>query len=461
MKRFAGLALAACAAAVLTAGARPAAADDPVVKFERYTLPNGLEVILHQDNSVPLVAVDIWYHVGSGDETPGKSGFAHVFEHMLFQGSEHVGEDRHFDILKKIGATAVNGTTNTDRTNYFEVVPSNQLETALWLESDRMGYLLPLLTEKSLDNQREVVLNERRQNYENVPYGLALFEVSKLLYPEGHPYRYLTIGRHDDVANASLTDVRNFYKKWYVPANATLCIAGDIDPAQAKKLIQKWFGDFPVTQKPAHHPPPTPAITHVRSVVHDPLAKLERIEYVWNTPAFFAPGDADLDILADALARTGTGRLYKILVHDKQLAQSVNAYQASRQFSSYFTVVVTAKTGADMKEIERIINQELDKVMKEPITQREFDRAVTNRVASYTWGLETLLARAQQLQAYNHYVGNPDYITKDLDRYRHSSPAKVLGVAARYLATEHRAEVLTMPAAAKTAAVNGVSEGGK
>ncbi|HTE51928.1 MAG TPA: pitrilysin family protein [Kofleriaceae bacterium] len=447
MKRDSWTRLASCCAAAVTLWlARPAAADDPVIKFERYRLENGLEVILHQDNRVPLVAVDVWYHVGSGDETPGRSGFAHLFEHMLFQGSKHVGDDRHFEVLKKIGASAVNGSTNTDRTNYFEVVPSHQLETALWLESDRMGYLLPKLTDASFHNQVDVVRNERRQNYDNVPYGRARFAVAEGLYPEGHPYRYLTIGRHEDLTAATVADVTAFYRKWYAPGNATLVLAGDFDTATARQLVQKWFGSFPRTERPAHHAPPVPTISRTRREVVDPFARLRRIEYEWHSPAFYAPGDAELDILAEALAAPGTGRLYKILVHQKQLAQSVAAYQASQQFSSFFAVSVLAKTDADLAAIERIIDEEIDRVRKEPITKREFDRSVINREAGFVWGLEELLARAERLQAYNHYVGRPDFITGDLDRYRTSSPEKVLAAAKKYL-DQRRVEVLTTPGA--------------
>jgi predicted Zn-dependent peptidase len=436
----------AAGVAVLLSLARPAGADDPVVKFERYRLANGLEVILHQDNRVPLVAVDVWYHVGSGDETPGRSGFAHLFEHMLFQGSKHVGDDRHFEILKKIGGSAVNGSTNPDRTNYFEVVPSNQLEAALWLESDRMGYLLPTVTDASFRNQVEVVRNERRQRYDNVPYGRARFAVAEALYPEGHPYRYLTIGRHEDLNAATVDDVKEFYKKWYAPGNATLVLAGDFDAAAARQLVDKWFGSFPRTEKPAHRAPPVPTISRTRREVVDPFAKLRRIEYVWHSPAFYAPGDAELDVLAEALASPGTGRLYKILVHDKQLAQSVAAYQASQQFSSYFAISVVAKTDADLAAIEKVMNEEIQRVRVEPISKREFDRSVINREATFVWGLEELLARAERLQSYNHYVGDPDYIGKDLDRYRKSSPEKVLATAQKVL-DERRVEVLTTPGA--------------
>lgn len=420
---------------------------DPKIEFEKYSLPSGMEVILHQDRTVPLVAVSVWYHVGSGDEVPGKSGFAHLFEHMMFQGAQHIGEDVHFDILKKIGASGINGTTSTDRTNYYETVPSHQLETALWLESDRMGYMLPLLNEKSLANQREVVRNERRQRVDNVPYGKSYMRALELLYPEGHPYRYSVIGRHEDLAGASAEDVRTFFQKWYVPANATLVLAGDFDEAEAKKLVEKWFGSFPASTKPIHRDVPPPVITKVaRETLNDGFARLRRIHYAWIGPKYYAPGDADLDILASALGDSGTGRLYKILVHEKQLAQSVSASNSSAQLNGTFNVMVDLKSDADMAEVEKIIQAEIDRVMAEPITQREFDRAVIGIESSYVWGLESLGARAETLQSYNHYVGRPDYITQDLDRYRKTTPEKVRDAAKKFLGKNNRVEVVTMPA---------------
>jgi zinc protease len=431
----------------LAALARPAFAEgDPKVPHEKYVLPNGLEVILVQDKSAPLVAVSVWYHVGSGNEVVGKSGFAHLFEHMMFQGTKNTGEDMHFNFLRKIGASTVNGTTNKDRTNYFEVVPSNQLEVALWLESERMGYLLPVLTEKSLDNQRQVVRNERRQSYDNQPYSVERFKVHELLYPEGHPYRYITIGRHEDIEGAALADVRGFFKTWYVPSNATLALAGDFEIDQAKKLVEKWFGTFPASKKPKGREVAAPATASQRVTVQDPFAKLRRVRYAWHSPKMYAPGDAELDILADALGAGGTGRLYKILVHEKQLAQSVSVSQQSSQMSSMFSVSVDLKSDADMAAVEKIVDEELARVMKEPITQREFDRAVTGIEAGFVWGLESLLARTETLQAYNHFVGSPDYITQDLDRYRKTNAAKVREVAARVLPRPARVEVVTMPA---------------
>ena len=428
-------------------GTTPARADDPKIPFERYTLANGLEVILVRDDKVPLVAVDVWYHVGSGDETPGKSGFAHLFEHMMFQGTKATGEDKHFEILQKIGSSDVNGTTNSNRTNYYEVVPSNQLEAALWLESERMGYLLPGVNEASLANQRDVVRNERRQRYDNVPYGKDRFAVAEALYAEDHPYRYLTIGRHEDLEKASAQDVRNFFQEWYVPANATLAIAGDFEVEAAKKAVDKWFGSFPKSTRPGHrriHQPPLART--VRRTISDDFARLRRVHYAWHTPALYAPDDAELDVLANALGDTGTGRLYKVLVHDKQLAQNVSVSQQSAQLSSVFHVVVDLKSDADLAEVEKIIDQELERVMREPISQRELERAVVGFESAFVWGLEDLMARAELLEGYNHFTGNPDYIKTDLDRYRTTNVDAIQAVAARWLGKRHRAEIITMPA---------------
>ena len=419
--------------------------SDPAIDYEKYTLDNGLEVILHRDNSAPLVAVSVWYHVASGNETHGKSGFAHLFEHMLFQGSKNVGADRHFAVLKEIGASAVNGSTNKERTNYFEVIPSHQLETALWLESDRMGYLLPLLTQHSLDNQIEVVRNERRQNYDTRPYGKTRFAVHAALYPEGHPYRFLTIGKHEDLASASLDDVKRFYRHWYVPANATLAIAGDFETAEAKRLIAKWFGSFPKSKKPTRQKPPTPVLDRdTRTSVIDDFASLRRLDFLYHSPAFYAEGDAEMDYVASALGRSGTGRLYKTLVHETQLAQTVSVRQRSQGFSSFFVISVTAKPNADLAVIENHVDAAITKILKEGISKREYDRAFAGIEADFVWNLESLLARAETLQSYNHFLGNPDSISFDLDRYRHSSLAKVKQIANQVLGA-HRAVVVTMP----------------
>jgi zinc protease len=436
----------------------PAIAGDPKLAFEKYKLENGLEVILSPDPSVPIVSVNVWYHVGSGHETHGRSGFAHLFEHMMFQGSKHVGEDKHFDLLKKIGVTEVNGTTNPDRTNYYETVPSNQIETALWLESDRMGYLLqppmgktgkPVEFKDSLANQIEVVRNERRQNYDNQAYGKTRFAVAAALYPEKHPYRYLTIGRHEDLVAASVDDVKNFFKTWYVPANATIAIVGDFDVAATKILVEKWFGKFPKAAKPKPIAVPAPTIKATEVSVDDSFAKLRRIQFVWHSPANFSDGDAELDFIGNALGREGTGRLFKALVYDRPLAQSVSAGQGGSMFSGQFSITVTLRGEANVAEVKKIVMAEVAKIVAAPITDKEFARVIAANEDGTIRGLETTMGRAQLLQSYNHYLGDPDRITWDLDRYRKTTPDKIRAVAAKYLAFDRVVTAVTLPKESK------------
>ena len=447
--------LAASGAIADQAMLRPAVpvAADPKIEFVKYTLPNGLEVLLSSDKSVPLVAVNVWYHVGSGNESYGKSGFAHLFEHMLFQGSKHVGVDNHFDILKKIGADGVNGTTNPDRTNYYEIVPSNQLETALWLESDRMGYLLdPPGSVKdpgnhfkeSLDNQIEVVRNERRQRYDNVPYGKARFATYMAMYPEGHPYRYLTIGKHEDLAAASPDDVKNFFKTWYVPANATIAIVGDFDIEETKKAIDKWFGKFPKSARPPLVAAAAPSIKSKEISVDDEFAKLRQVQFVWHSPANYGAGDAELDIVANALTREGPGRLYRALVYSNK-AQSVFASQSGSGFSGLFTVTVTLKTDSNLDEIKKIVMDEVTSITKTPLDAKEISRVIVANESFAIRGLETVFGRSSLLQQYNHYLGDPNRITWDLDRYRNTSAEKIRATAAKYLRTDNALTVITNP----------------
>lgn len=424
------------------------------IQYERYTLDNGLEVILHRDPTAPLVAVNLWYHVGSGDEVPGMSGFAHLFEHMMFQGAKHIGEDVHFDTLREIGGTGVNGTTNSDRTNYYEVVPSHEVETALWLESDRMGYLLALLNEASLENQIDVVRNERRQRYDNVPYGLERFAVAAALYPEGHPYRYLTIGRHEDLENASLDDVSDFFKKWYVPSNATLVLAGDFEFDEAKAMVDKWFGSFPKLPKPAHVVVPAPELSqNVRTELQDPFARLERMHFVWHSPAMLGEGDLELDVAAAALGSGGWGRLTKRLVDDEKIAQSVWVYQSGSAFSGTFDVVVTLSPGqagqagqaGQRAQVSKAIQEEIDKLVAEGPTAVELARHVVGVESGFVWGLEDLGGRANQLQWFNHYTGEPGYADAYVERLRGITPAAVKVAAAKWLTKPH-AEIISVPA---------------
>jgi predicted Zn-dependent peptidase len=445
----AALALLAAPVTAVPAAAAPApAAAIPEVPFELFRLDNGLQVILHVDRSVPLVAVDVWYHVGSGDETPGKSGFAHLFEHMMFQGARHIGRDAHFDILRRAGASGINGTTNPDRTNYFEVVPSHHFQTALWLESDRMGYMLDLLDEASLRNQIDVVRNERRQRYDNVPYGRERFAVAQALYPEGHPERYLTIGRHEDLEAASLADVRGFFQRWYAPSNATLVIAGDVDPAVARREVERWFGSFPTLERPQQVAPDTrPPAKTVRVELDDPFAQLRRVHYVYLGAEAYSEADAALGVVTGALAADGWGRLYRRLVAGERLAQRVSAYHVGKNHHGELHVVVDLLPGADQARAEAIVQEELDAIARAPVAAEELERVLAVDEASLVFGLEELLSRAELLQRMNHYLDDPGGLRTVWSTLRGLTPARIQAIAAGVLANP-RVEVITRPAPA-------------
>lgn len=435
-------------AAVLLA-TRPAFADAPRIEVEKYQLANGIEVILAPDKTVPLVAVSVWYHVGSGNETPGKRGFAHLFEHMMFQGSKNTGPDSYMSILRRIGASGFNGTTNADRTNYFQLVPANQVETVLWLESDRMGYLLEMVSRGELENQIEVVRNERRERYETKPYRKALFPLFAALYPEGHPYRHLPIGKPEDLASASLDDMKAFFKTWYVPSNATLAVVGDFELPQMKKAVEKWFGTFPVSKKPATLRVPAPHMAAATIEVDDDLAKLHQVVYVWHSPALYGDGDAELEIAASALGSEGRGSLYKALVLDKGLAESVSVSQDGAQHSGTFDVTVTLRSGADLVHVQQIVVDELTRLSKETLPRKEIARVVAMQEAGALFRLESLLARADALQAYNHYLGDPDKLSWDLDRFRRATPESIRATFAKYIVPTKMITVLSKPARTK------------
>jgi predicted Zn-dependent peptidase len=443
-------------AAALLAAAAPAYADDPNIKFEKFKLANGLEVILAPDPHVPLVAVNVWYHVGSGNEVVGRSGFAHLFEHMMFQGSKNAGMDKHFEILRKIGADEVNGTTNSDRTNYYEVVPSNQLETALWLESDRLGFMMDVLDRKALDNQIDVVRNERRQRYDNVPYATSRLRLYERMYPEGHPYRYTTIGKHEDLMAASVDDVKAFFKTWYVPSNATLAIVGDFDVAEAKKLVNKWFASFPASKKPVTVTVPPPAKQQPSTLsVDDSFAKQRQVTFAWHSPAMYGEGDAELDVAASAISAEGHGSLYKSLVYDKQLATRVGAGQSGAQYSGMFTITVTLRTDADIEAVKKIVIDEVARLARDPIAAKDVARVVASNEAWSIRGLENVNARANSLQGYNHYLGDPGKLTWDLDRYRNTTPEKVRAAVAKFLVPANAVVVITNPTAGTAGAAAG------
>ncbi len=425
----------------------PEPQNDPILNYELYQLDNGLTVILLPDRDMPLAVVDVWYHVGSFDETAGKSGFAHLFEHMLFQGSKNVGEDRHFEILKNIGASQVNGTTSTDRTNYFEQVPANELETALWLESDRMGFLLPLVTEKSLHNQIDVVRNERRQRVDNAPYGPTRMKLNELLYPADHPNHYSVIGKHEDIENAKLDDVISFYKKWYTPANATLVLAGDFETGPVKDLVKKWFGDLKGASMPSRQTLKMPVINKTRTEITEKLVRQRMLTYAWHTPATLSNEDADCDLLASILGSEGTGRLYKRLVLQEKLATEVSISQRSQLYSSTFVIQVLLNPDADLAKVESVIAEELEHIKKEEVTTQELLRAVKKYESQFIWGLESLMSRAETLQSYNLYwgLGQKNPISRDLQRYRQATGHRLQEAAKQYL-NERRVEIITLPA---------------
>ena len=432
-----------------------AASDVPRLEFEKYTLDNGLDVILRQDARLPVVAVDLWYHVGPANEEKGRTGFAHLFEHMMFQCSKHVPCDQHFQLLEAAGASDVNGTTDYDRTNYFETLPSNQLELALWLESDRMGYLLDKVDQPALANQQDVVRNERRQSVENQPYGLAEEAMVQLLYPPGHPYYGNVIGSHEDIQAAKLDDVQRFFRQYYAPNNASLAIVGDIDVAQTKAMVQKYFG----TLKRGPAVPPikatTPPITAERRQVVPSRVELPRVYMAWITPPFYKPGDADADIAATLLGGGRSSRLYKKLVYDRQIAQDVSALQYSLVLGSIFQIQVTARPGHTVEEIEKALEEELATLRSTPPDATEVERARNTIETNIVSGLESLGGFggvADRLNAYNHYLGTPDYLQQDIARYRAVTPATVQTFAKTYLMGNARAVVHAVPGEPQVAA---------
>ena len=433
---------------VLSLGAQTPPGDIPKLDVEKYTLPNGLEVILSEDHRVPLVGVDIWYHVGPAHEAPGRTGFAHLFEHMMFQGSKHIESDAHFKLLAGAGASGVNGTTGFDRTNYFETMPSNQLELALWLESDRMGYLLETVDQAKLTNQQDVVRNERRQSTENRPYGIVQEALFQALFPKGHPYHGVIIGSHADIQAAKLDDVRDFFRQYYAPNNATLAIAGDIDKAATKKLVEKYFGTL--KRGPAVPPVnvPVPVITSERRLTVEDRVELPRIYMAWITPAFFKEGDADADIAGSLLGQGRVSRLYKKLVYEKQIAQNVTSYQYSTMLGSVFGIEATARPGHTLQEVEAVIDEEVEALRTTGPTAAEVDRARNVLETQILSGLQLVGGFggvADQLNLYNHYLGTPDYLKEDIERHRRVTPESVRQFAQRYLAPNARVVVHGVP----------------
>jgi zinc protease len=420
----------------------------PTIKYEKYTLANGLVVILSEDHRLPLVSTNIWYHVGPANELPGRTGFAHLFEHMMFEGSKHVPGNAHIRYLEAAGASDLNGTTDFDRTNYFETLPSNQLELALWLESDRMGYLPDKLDQASLTNQQDVVRNERRQSIENSPYGIVEEGVFHMLFPKSHPYHADVMGSHADIQAAKLEDVRNFFKLYYAPNNASLAIVGDFDPAQAKEWVEKYFGPLkrgaPVPNITALTPPIT---AERRAVIHDQV-ELPRVYMAWLTSPIFKPGDAAADLTAEILGGGKSSRLYKKLVYEKQIALDVSASQQSLILGSVFEIVVTARPGHTADEMEKAVDAELAAFRKSGPTAVELERARNGTETDMIEGLERLGGFggvADRLNEYNHYLGNPGYFPDDVRRYQAATTDSIRAFAEAQLKPTARVVVYGIP----------------
>jgi zinc protease len=402
------------------------------VKYERFKLPNGLDVILHEDHTIPVVSCNIWYHVGSGREKLGRTGFAHLFEHLMFMGSKNVPVGKFDEWLEAAGGDN-NGSTNSDRTNYYESVPSNAVDLALFLESDRMGYLVDVMTPEKVDAQRDIVKNERRQSYENRPYGMSSIMIDENLFPPDHPYHWPTIGSQEDLSAASFDDVVEFFKKYYVPNNASLVIAGDIDPVKMKEKVTRWFSDVPIGKPVPPLGAPVAYVPEEKRLVLEDKVQLPRLYMNWLTPHIFAPGDAELDVLANVLAGGKNSRLYKRLVYDMQIAQDVYAYQGSSDLVSTFAIVSTARSGHTLAEIESVIREEIAKIKNEAPTLREVQRVVNQYEAGFLNRLESIAGKANSLNSYVTQTGNPDYFNEDLARYKALSPTDIQSVAQTYL----------------------------
>jgi zinc protease len=415
------------------------------IPYTKTTLGNGLDVIVHEDHQLPMVAVNLWYHVGSKNERPGRTGFAHLFEHLMFEGSAH-HDAGYFEPLQRAGGL-LNGSTNTDRTNYWEVVPTGALDLALWMESDRMGHLLPALTEEKFVNQRDVVLNERRQNYENRPYGLAGVALAAALFPPEHPYHWITIGDPDDLRAASLTDVKTFFETYYHPGNASLTLAGDIETDRALDLAERYFGDIRRGPAPPAVTATAPAITS-RSLLLEDRVELPRLYLSWHSPAMFAADDAELDLAADVLAHGKTSRLYRQLVYERRIATDVSSYQHSRELSGLFQIACTAAAGVPLPVLEQAVTEAVQALADEGPDPAELARAEAQTEAQFVYRLQTVGGfggKSDQLNAYNVFSRNPGFFAADLARYQSVTADGMAAAVGRWLVGQPRVALSVVP----------------
>jgi len=406
------------------------------LEYEKYRLDNGLEVILHQNNNHPLVSVNIWYKAGSSNEKKGKTGIAHLFEHMMFQGSKNVPKEMHFRHIQEAGGS-LNGSTSFDRTNYYEKVPANFLELILWLESDRMCMLLPSLTQEKLNNQVDVVRNERLERYDNQPYGLAWEIMINNLYPEGHPYSWPTIGYIDDMNSYSLEDVTDFFNKYYSPSNACLVIAGNFDREKAKELVNKYFADIESQKTPDKLVFPPVKLEKDKLIMRKEDVQLDRLYMAWPTEKAFDTYDSSLDIIGDILSGSKNARLYKSLVYDKEIAQDISAYQYSGKYAGHFMIIATAKPGVKLSLLKEEIFKELEKISISGVTQREITRSKNGIKSSFIYSMQNIESLADQLNFYNFYLGEPNSFNFDLSRYENTTEEVIKECVKKYFNKSH------------------------
>lgn len=409
-----------------TAPSRPL----PQLGVEQYTLGNGLTVLLSPDARVPIVATEIVYLVGSSYETRGRTGFAHLFEHLMFQGSKH-HDSEYFAPYEPIGAE-VNGTTSQDRTNYYEQVPRQYAELPLWMESDRMRSLLDVLSLEKLDNQREVVKNERRQRYEVTPYGMDHWYLGEALYPDGHPYRHTPIGSHADLTAATLNDVQAFFRKYYVPANAALVVAGDFEPAAMKALIEKYFGDIPGGQRASVPRPAQPKPTAKHWVAEDDV-ELPRVYLAWHSPALFEAGDAELDLFSNVLTDGKTSRLFQKLVYQGKVAKDVAAYQMSLRLAGVYVIEATAAPGVSLDRLSEALKAALGEALSHEPTATELTRARNGFKKDFFQRVEGIGEKASLIGSYFLHTGKGDYLAQDYARYIEATPSAIAATAQKYL----------------------------
>jgi zinc protease len=431
----------------MSSGAIDLSAGAPRLEVHRFTLASGLDVTIHPDPDAALIAVSVWYRVGSTDEGPGQSGFAHLYEH-LFKNSVHLRGRHHYEVLREAGAVSANASTSPDRTAYYEVVPPSALDLALWIESDRMGYFLPALTAAPLEAQKRVVRNERRQRYENAAYGAERFAIAETLYPPGHPQRHLTIGLHEDIEASTLEQVADFYRTWYVPANAQLVVSGAVDAAAGEAAVRRWFASFPASARPRRPVAIAPApAAPVVLAIEDRFAAIPRIHRVWLGPAHGDPDHAALEILAASLVSTGTGALWRRLVHDAPLAVRVSAWFATTRLGGEWHLAADLRAGTEPAQVRAILDDELARARAGSINMRDIARCTRRREAGALWRLESVANRAGLIQRGLLHDGDPQALVRELERDMVVDPDVVAGAARRWLDPARMVEVETIPRA--------------